>query len=130
MTASRARQIRAAIETASASLDDAVAVTVPCLYPAWEPGREHAAGDKLRYDNVLYRVLISHTSQSDWTPAAAVSLFARVLIDNPDDVPEWVQPGSTNPYMSGDRVTHGGKTWISTVDNNVWEPSVYGWDEV
>ena len=41
----------------------------------------------------------------------------------------WEQPESTNPYMKGDKVTHAGKTWVSTIDNNVWEPGVYGWEE-
>ena len=27
-------------------------------------------------------------------------------------------------------VTHGGKTWVSDVDGNIWEPGVYGWTEV
>lgn len=31
--------------------------------------------------------------------------------------------------MLGDKVTHNGKTWTSIVDNNVWEPGVYGWAE-
>ena len=26
--------------------------------------------------------------------------------------------------MTGDKITHNGKTWISTINNNVWEPSV------
>lgn len=43
---------------------------------------------------------------------------------------EWEQPGSTNPYAKGDKVMHNGKTWQSTTDNNVWEPCVYGWEEV
>ena len=43
---------------------------------------------------------------------------------------EWKQPDSTNPYQKGDKVTHNGKTWESTADNNVWEPGVYGWTEV
>ena len=30
----------------------------------------------------------------------------------------------------GDKVTNNGKTWQSTTDNNVWEPGVYGWEEV
>ena len=38
------------------------------------------------------------------------------------------------PYMKGDKVTHGGKVWVSTVDNNVWEPGATGteslWTEV
>lgn len=51
------------------------------------------------------------------------------LTDEPTgDIPEWTQPDSTNPYMAGDEVTHNGSTWRSTVDNNVWEPGVYGWD--
>jgi hypothetical protein len=32
--------------------------------------------------------------------------------------------------MIGDKVTHNGKTYVSIVDNNVWEPSVFGWDEI
>lgn len=35
-------------------------------------------------------------------------------------------PGATNPYMAGDKVTHGGKTWESTIDGNVWEPWAQG----
>lgn len=60
----------------------------------------------------------------------APSLFAKVLIPDSSTVPEWEQPDSTNPYAKGDKVTHNGKTWISTADGNVWEPGVYGWEEV
>jgi hypothetical protein len=60
----------------------------------------------------------------------APSLFAKVLIPDIDVIPEWVQPDSTNPYMKGDKVTYKGKTWISTIDNNVWAPGEYGWDEI
>lgn len=42
-------------------------------------------------------------------------------------IPEWVQPDSTNPHMKGDKVINNGQTWESTIGNNVWEPSVYGW---
>lgn len=43
----------------------------------------------------------------------------------------WVQPttGAQDAYSAGDEVTHGGKTWVSDVDGNVWEPGVYGWTE-
>ena len=36
----------------------------------------------------------------------------------------------THQFNNGDKVTHNGTTWVSTVDNNIWEPSVYGWEEV
>lgn len=32
--------------------------------------------------------------------------------------------------MTGDKVTHNGVTYISTIDNNIWEPGVYGWEIV
>ena len=60
----------------------------------------------------------------------APSLWAKVLIPDPEVIPVWEQPESTNPYMKGDKVKHKGKTWSSTIDNNVWEPGVYGWAEV
>ena len=109
---------------------DEQALTVPALYPAWRSGVTYTAGQRLLYNSVLYKVLQDHTSQETWTPDAAPSLFAKVLIPDETVIPEWEQPDSTNPYMKGDRVLHNGKTWESTVDNNVWEPGVYGWTEV
>lgn len=131
MRRSEALQYRKHIETAAQSLSDESALEVVSLYPVWDGnGVNYVTGLKLRYEDVLYKVLQDHTSQPDWTPIAAPSLFAKVLIEDPDIVPAWEQPDSTNPYMSGDKVTHNGKTWISDVDNNVWEPGVYGWSEV
>lgn len=108
------------------NLPDADALRVSVLYPVWSVGTEYAVGERVQHDGALYRVLQAHTSQADWAPDAAVSLFARVLTETPDGPsdtpPEWVQPDSTNPYKKGDRVTHAGKTWVSLIDNNVWEP--------
>lgn len=126
-----ARRLRPMIEKAAQGLNDTDALNAVELYPAWRgDGVPYEQGVRLRYDGVLYTVLQAHTSQPQWTPTDAPSLFARVLIPDPEVIPEWVQPDSTNPYMAGDRVTHNGKTWESQVDNNVWEPGVYGWAEV
>ena len=99
--------------------------------PKWSgDGVQYTAGQRVQDDGVLYTVLQAHTSQPDWKPADAPSLFAKVLIPDPSVVPEWEQPDSTNPYAKGDKVTHNGKTWVSDIDGNVWEPGVYGWTEV
>lgn len=45
-------------------------------------------------------------------------------------IEDWKQPGSTNPYMKGEKVTHNGNTWESSIDNNVWAPGVHGWTVV
>lgn len=130
MIIDRARQLRAVIESMATGLDDAAALENTELFPTWRTDTAYAVGDRVRHDGILYKCLIAHTSQADWIPSNAVSLWARVLIPDPEVIPEWVQPDSTNPYMTGDRVTYGGKTWESTVDNNVWQPGVYGWIEV
>ena len=134
----KARELRALIEkamTETASLTEAEAGSATCLYPKWNGnGVAYAKGQRVQYDGVLYTVLQAHTSQAGWTPTAAPPLFAKVLIPDPSVVPEWEQPGSTNPYMKGDQVKHNGKTWVSLIDNNVWEPGVTGtaalWQEV
>lgn len=125
-----AKRLRPYIEKAAASLDDTDALNAVELYPEWKSDTSYDVDQRLRYGGVLYRVLQTHTSQNDWTPDVATSLFSQVLIPDPDAIPEWVQPDSTNPYMLGDKVTHNGKTWENTIDNNVWEPGVYGWNEV
>lgn len=105
-------------------LTDEQALTVSNYYPIWTAGTDYTAGQRVRYEGVLYNVLQAHTSQSDWTPADAPSLFARVLIDEAsEEIPEWIQPDSTNPYRKGDVVMHNQIKWESLIDGNVWEPN-------
>lgn len=108
---------------------DEMSLQVINLYPTWKVDVSYSKGDRVLYNDVLYKVLLDHTSQSDWAPDVAVSLFTKVLIPDANVTPEWQQPDSTNPYMKGDKVTYNGKVWVSTIDNNVWEPGVYGWEE-
>lgn len=110
--------------------DDNTALRMKSFYPQWAENTVYTVGYKVQYDGELWRCVQEHTSQADWTPDVAVSLFAKVLIPDEDIILEWEQPNSTNPYMTGDKVTHNGKTYVSTVDNNVWEPGVYGWEIV
>ena len=127
---SEAREHRAQFLKLREMATDEQSLQVPKLYPAWKAGVEYKIGERVLHNEVLYKVLQSHTSQEDWAPDAAVSLFAKILIPTENTIPAWEQPNSTNPYMLGDKVTYKDKTWISNVDNNVWEPGVYGWSEI
>lgn len=130
MKREKAFALRKMIEKASVSLSDEDALEAVEFFPAWNVPADYVVGDRVRYEGMLYKCLQSHTSQTAWTPVDAPSLWAQVLIPDPEVIPEWVQPESTNPYMKGDKVKHNGMTWICDIDNNVWEPSVYGWSEV
>ena len=127
-----AMPVRESMDAAGAMLTDEQAAAVPALYSAWETGTAYNAGDRRTYGGVLYKCLQAHTSQDDWTPDVAVSLWAVVLIPDPEVIPDWVQPDSTNAYMRGDKVRYNGVVYRSLIDNNVWSPDAYpaGWEIV
>ena len=119
------------------NLSDEQALQVPLMFPKWQSDKAYAVGERVLYSGVLYKVLQAHTSQAGWEPGIAPSLFAKNLIVKDEegeqvDIPEWVQPDSTNPYMIGDKVRFEGKVYQSLIDNNVWSPTGYpqGWEEV
>lgn len=130
MTLEEAKAIIDALVTLRNSAADEQALKASALYPKWKVGTDYQKDERVLYNKILYKVLTDHTSQADWTPDAAPSLFAKVLIPDKNVIPEWEQPESTNPYSKGNKVTHNGKTWRSTIDGNVWEPGVYGWEEI
>ena len=130
MTRQEAQAFINALLVLRAKVADEQAIDAAAVYPTWREGVAYVAGERVRYNEILYKILQDHTSQSAWTPESAPSLFAKVLISDPETIPEWTQPDSTNPYQTGDKVTHNGATWISTIDNNVWEPGAYGWTKV
>lgn len=113
----------------SLTVDDSTALRMTEFYPVWSAGQAYTAGYKVQHGGKLWRCLQAHTSQEGWEPDSAPSLWAKVLIPDETVIPEWEQPDSTNPYNAGDKVSHNGKTWVSDIDNNVWEPGVYGWTE-
>ena len=115
------------IQTAIAYLPDEEAETVTALFPIWEESKAYAVGDRVQYNELLYRCVQAHTSQADWTPDVVPALWVRT---STEEWPEWIQPtGAHDAYNQGDKVSHNEKHWISDIDANVYEPGVYGWTE-
>ena len=116
------------------TLSDAQALQVPMLFDDFDGnGVAYEVGKRVLYNDILYKVIQAHTSQAEWTPVAAPSLFAKVINETIDgSIPEFEQPDSTNPYMKGDRVIFNGKVYESLIDNNVYSPEAYpsGWKEI
>lgn len=97
-------------------------------YKEWTAGENLTVGIRRAYEGLLYEVVQAHTTQTGWEPPNVPALFKRVWTE---EYPEWIQPtGSHDAYANGDKVSHNGKKWVSTVDSNVWEPGVYGWEEI
>lgn len=110
-------------------LTDEQAEMVTNMYPEWAVDISYTAGERVQYNSKLYRCVQAHTSQEGWEPATTPALWTRTAKE--DEILDWVQPtGVQDAYNKNDKVKHNGSTWISNVDANVWEPGVYGWDEL
>ena len=123
-------QLNQAVIMYAQTLPDEVAMALPLVYPEWTHPHHYVVGEKCRFDGVLFKCLQDHDSQKEWNPAAAPSIFAKLLNETEDgSIPEWEQPDSTNAYMIGDKVMFNGVCYESVIDNNVWSPETNpaGW---
>lgn len=117
------------LDTIATALPDDIAVEHVDLYPAWAAGMALKANDRIQHDGGLYRVQQTHTAEH---PPSVNTAALYMRIQSPGAVQAWVTGQS---YAKDVRVTHNGKTWISMVDNNAWEPGAAGvydniWKEV
>lgn len=111
------------------SIDPVTAAEHADLFAEWAYPIAYTVGQIRRYNGTLYKCVQAHTSQADWTPDTASSLWSKTS-DPAEEWPEWSQPvGAHDAYSKGAKVSHKEKHWISMVDSNVWEPGVYGWEE-
>ena len=131
-----AEQFRKALQMFAASLDDKKAMEVATIYDPWAVGKQYNAGEFVTYgknsvgDPQLYKVVQAHTSQADWTPDAAASLFVAIGLDAAG-YPVWSQPtGAHDAYNAGDVVDYNGTLYRSLIDGNVYSPDAYpaGWE--
>ena len=135
-----AEQLRKALQMFAQTLTDDEAMEVATVYPAWATNTAYAVNAIVSYgtnevdDPQLYRCVQAHTSQSDWTPDVAVSLWTAIGIGG-DGIPVWSQPtGAHDAYNRGDKVHYpdaDSPVYESLIDGNIYSPDVYpaGWKE-
>lgn len=109
------------------SLTDEQAVAVKDIYPAWDPnGVSYEAEYKVLHDSVLYKCISAHTSQADWAPGVAPSLWVAVSSgehagtqEDPIPVPDTVTTAGMEYekgkyYSEGDTVYLMDRTGMNT----------------
>lgn len=127
-----AEQLRKALQMFANTLTEEQAMEVAAVYDPWAVGKTYAAGEFLTWgvngvgDPQLYRVVQAHTSQADWTPDTAASLYTSVGLDNAG-YPVWSQPtGAHDAYDTGDIVNYNGTLYVSNIDGNTTVPGSDG----
>lgn len=132
MNRETAKAYRRSIELAASFLDDETALETPELFQHWRINEQMTADKRVYYNEKLYRVVQSHTSQSGWEPDITPALFTEVA--KPGEIPVWKQPtGAQDAYMKGDKVHYPAENdpvYECTMDYNVYAPDVYGWVQV
>ena len=128
----KARKMRAAMETAAVSLDDATASTAPELFPRLKgDGSLVKAGTRICWGGTLKRAAVDLWDNAENTPDAAPTLWEDVLYrDGIRIIPETITVGLA--FAKGERGWWGDALYASTMDDNVWTPEQYpaGWEIV
>ena len=123
MRKSEALRIRANLEASVQSLPDVAAAEMVSFYPAWAAGMTYPAGVKLQHGGRLYGVLQAHTSQADWTPDVAASLYAKINETNAGTVGDPIPYGGNMALESGKYYSQHGVVYFCTRDTGI---PVYG----
>jgi hypothetical protein len=111
------------------AFDDITLIENADLFVVWDENWTGKAGTIVQDEGQLYRSIHNVGPGQNTKPSATPAMWTR--IGNPaEEWPTWMQPiGAHDAYTKGAKVTHIGKRWISDVDDNVWEPGVYGWTQ-
>lgn len=112
-------------------IDDVTITENAELFPAWDEHWTGKAGTILLDGGALYKSIHDVSAGQNTKPSQTPSMWTR--IGNPaEEYPAWIQPiGAHDAYPAGAKVTHGGKRWLNAHgDGNIWEPGVFGWNEV
>ena len=114
--------------------------SINSIYPTWEVDTSYTEGDVVNYDNNLYKVVQTHTSQADWLPTDTPAIYTpylNITVETDEGevevINDFKQPtGGHDAYQKGDKVVFNDKTYVSTIDNNVYSPTDYpqGWAEL
>ena len=128
--AEKARKMRAAMETAAVSLDDATASTAPELFPRLKrDGSLVKAGTRICWGGTLKRAAVDLWDNAENTPDAAPTLWEDVLYrDGIRIIPETITVGLA--FAKGEQGWWGDVLYASTIDANVYTPEQYpaGWE--
>ena len=116
------------------TIDEVTATENAKVFGVWQPDMNYKMGEIRRVDDSaeskLVKCVQAHKSQADWLPMENPALWS-VIGDPAIEYNPWSPPiGAHDAYQKGNKSLHKNKKWISDLDDNVWEPGVYGWTEV
>ncbi len=116
LTESEVNRMLIAAQINTMGVDDATALRMKEFYPGWAVDTLYDAGFKVQYGGGLYKCIATHTSQADWTPDVAVTLFMH--IDEVHDGSKYdpIPYGGNMALTAGLYYTQNGVLYLCTRD--------------
>ena len=126
MRKDRARELRNAAILVAQTATDAQAVSMPSLYPAWAADTPYGGEGQpciVTYYGALYRCITAHTSQVDWPPNLAASLWAGIDVTHAGTIKDPIPAAINMEYTAGLYYSEGGTVYRCTRDTG--QPVAY-----
>lgn len=110
----QANAIRADMDTAGEALTDAQAAKSKRIYPLWAADEAVAAGDRRYYQptDMLYKCSQAHTTQADWTPDVATSLWTPLDVEHAGTLEDPIPAVSGMEYVKGKYYSEDGTIYL------------------
>ena len=110
----RAKEFRKMSMISADSLPDTQAAEVKTLYPVWKEG-EAVSIDARRYyppTDMLYKCSQAHTTQADWTPDVAVTLWTPLDVEHAGTLEDPIPAVSGMEYIKGKYYSEDGTIYL------------------
>lgn len=124
-----AKKVRAAMNIAGGSLDDATASQAAAIYPELQySGELVKAGTRIQWENGLKRAAVDLWDTEENNPQNAPDLWEDVMYrDGIRIIPETITAGLA--FAKDERGWFHDNIYVSLIDANVWTPEQYpqGW---
>ena len=78
MTKARTLALIEAVLKMRKEATDEQAAEMIMLYPVWKDNTDYKAGDRVRYNDNLYKIISDHTFHADLTPDVATDLYVKI----------------------------------------------------
>lgn len=98
------------------TVDDNTALRMLAFYPEWAAGQDYTAGYKVQYGGKLWRCVQSHTSQADWEPENAASLWTEICETHDGTIDDPIPYSGNMVLEAGKYYSQSGKTYLCNRD--------------
>ena len=110
----RAKEFRKMSMISADSLPDTQAAEVKTLYPVWKEGQAVSIDARRYYPptDMLYKCSQAHTTQADWTPDVATSLWTPLDVEHTGTLEDPIPAVSGMEYVKGKYYSEDGTIYL------------------